>query len=125
MRRSLVILLLALAPLVTSAEPVTGIEGDPQSRAAEAILLGVERQAQRTGVTIWQSGRGNEAAVSQSGSGNKGIVVQRGRGHDALLVQSGTGNTATIVQLGRGASSVVVQMGGEVGASVQIGQSGH
>lgn len=123
MPRPLAVLLLALAPLAAPAEPLTGTRPPPTSRAAEAILLGAERQARHSGAAIRQSGRGNEAALSQSGTGNEGLIVQRGTGHSAILVQTGTGNASTIVQLGRGRSSVVVQMGGETGTAVQIGRS--
>lgn len=108
---------LALVPLGAWAD-MTSTSG---ARAAEAIRLGAERQALRSGVTLRQSGRGNEAAMSQSGT-NQGIIVQRGRGHFALLSQTGTGNAATIVQLGRGSSVVVEQTGGESTTSVQVGR---
>lgn len=125
MLRLLVPLLLAVAPIGAGAESFAHTQVLPTSRAAEAIRVGAERQVQRSGVTIRQSGGGNEAAVSQSGADNEGLVVQRGSGHSAFLMQSGTGNSSTIIQLGRGASSVVVQMGGETGSTVQIGRSGQ
>ena len=119
MHRAIAVLLLAFAPLGAAADTLPG------SRAAEAILLGAQRQSQRTGVTLLQSGQGHAAAVGQSGTGNQGLIVQRGRGHSTFLAQTGTGNLATVIQLGRGASSVVVQMGSETEATVQIGQSGQ
>ena len=123
MLRSLVVLLLAFAPLIAPAEPLANMGSRPTSRAAEAIRLGVERQVQRSGGTIRQSDRGDEAALSQSGTDNQGIIVQRGSGHAAFLMQTGTGNASAIIQLGRGVSSVVVQSGNETGATVQIGRS--
>lgn len=109
-------ILLVVAPL--GAEADTPARG----RSAEAIRLAVERQVQRSGVSVRQSGRGHEAVLSQSGTENQGIIVQRGSGHFASLEQAGTGNAATIIQLGRGASVVVAQTGGESGASIQAGR---
>jgi major curlin subunit len=109
-------LLLAIAPLEVRADIPAG------SRAAEAILLGAERQAARTGVLLRQSGRDNAAAIGQSGTGNGAIVVQRGRGHLAIVTQEGEGNAAKVVQLGRGSSVVIEQTGSSSTSTVRVGR---
>lgn len=122
MLRLLPVLLLAVAPLGAAAEPPDRPSAPLSARAAEAILLGARRQAQRGGALVRQSGRGNLAVLSQSGTDSQGIIVQRGSGHSATLSQTGAGNAYAIVQIGRGAVSEVAQAGGEGGATVQVGR---
>jgi hypothetical protein len=121
MFRPFAVSLLLLAPIAAEAETLSAT-WIPRGRASEALRLAFEAQALRSGASVLQSGRNNQAAIGQSGTGNQGLIVQRGKDHSAILSQTGGDNSQTIIQLGRGASTEVAQTGGESGVTVQYGR---
>jgi hypothetical protein len=122
MFRPFAVLLLAAAPLVAEAETLSANWSPRGGRASEALRLAFEAQALRSGVSVLQSGRNNQAALGQSGTGQQALIVQRGSNHSATLTQTGDPNAYAIVQLGRGGRAEVAQTGGETGVTVQYGR---
>ena len=121
MFRPFAVLLLVLAPLSAGAETLSA-NWTPHGRASEALRLAFQAQALRSGASVLQSGRDNQAAIGQSGTGNQGLIVQRGSNHSAILTQSGDANSYAIIQLGRGGQAEVGQTGGQSGVTVQYGR---